>query len=539
VTTAGPSIRPPAVRSGVALPSTEEGRAFLQERLAFYGKIAFLLSGTFLVVGVVMAPEPETGGEMGPLGYFVLANLLLLGMWIYCSWGAHSLASLRTVDAAVPVLYCLASAIRVFSAPSTPADEVYGMLLAMTNIVIGRAVFVPSAPGRTFGIAVASALAPFAAVWMFQHDPERTAGPVKGALFTLFGFLWCGCAVTVATVTSRIIYGLRERVREAMQIGQYTLVEKLGGGGMGDVYKATHAFLRRPTAVKLLPPEKTGESSLRRFEREVQLTSQLTHPNTIAIFDYGHTPSGIFYYAMEYLDGIDLDRLVREDGAQPPARAAHVLRQIAGSLQEAHEAGIVHRDVKPANVILCRRGGSFDVAKVVDFGLVKDLQANESVELTGANTITGTPLYMSPEAIKSPEDVGPASDIYALGGVGYFLLCGKPPFEGSLIEVCGHHLHTIPPPPSERLGRPLPADLEALLLRCLDKDKERRPRSAEEVAESLKPLADAWTRPDARRWWTETGNALRDRAQRPAVVDESAPTRTILVNLQERGRRRA
>ena len=309
-------------------------------------------------------------------------------------------------------------------------------------------------------------------------------------------------AIALSVVSSHVIYGLRERVKEAMRLGQYTLGEKLGSGGMGEVYKASHALLKRPAAVKLLPPEKVGAPALQRFEREVQLTSQLTHPNTIAIFDYGHTASGIFYYAMEYLDGIDLDRLVRTHGPLPPARAVHILRQVCGALDEAHQMGLVHRDVKPANVILCRRGGLFDVAKVVDFGLVKDLQAQDPVELTGANTIAGTPLFLAPESITGAGSVGPESDLYALGAVGYFLVSGRPPFEGSLIEVCGHHLHTPPPRPSARLGKALPMGLEEVLLRCLEKDPGRRPRSAAELSATLDGLAlDEWTQEDARRWW--------------------------------------
>jgi len=533
VTSPPPSARQPVV-TGAVDPSTEEGRAFLQERLAFYARIAFFLSMTFFVVGVALSQDTESArGSLG-LGRFLAANLLLLGTWAYCARGRRPLGVLRTLDALVPFLYCLGSASRVFG-EALRSDEAYGTLLAMTNMVIARAVFVPSDPLRTFAISTAAALPCFLGFWAFEN---RTAPPpAVTLLYVLFAFLWSACAVTVATVTSRIIYGLRERVREALQVGQYTLLEKLGAGGMGEVYKASHAFLRRPTAVKLLPPEKAGAASLRRFEREVQLTSQLTHPNTIAIFDYGHTPGGIFYYAMEYLDGIDLDRLVREDGPQPAARAAHILRQVAGSLQEAHDAGIVHRDVKPANVILCRRGGSFDVAKVVDFGLVKDLQAGESVELTGANTITGTPLYLSPEAIRSPEEVGPSSDLYALGAVGYFLVVGKPPFEGSLIEVCGHHLHTPPTPPSERLGRPVPGGLENTILRCLEKDRANRPRSAEEVADALEDLARGWTPAHARRWWTEKADTVRSRVPPPDDTAASSPTRTILVDVGGRSRR--
>ena len=405
------------------------------------------------------------------------------------------------------------------------------MLLAFTSIVIGRAILMPSGAWWTLALSTASALAPLAGAWLFDHTPGRSASFFEATVTTLWILLWCVDAIALSVVTSYVIYGLRERVKEAMRLGQYTLGEKLGSGGMGEVYKASHALLKRPAAVKLLPPERVGVPALHRFEREVQITSQLTHPNTVAIFDYGHTDSGIFYYAMEYLDGIDLDRLVRVHGPQPPARVVHVLHQVCGALDEAHQMGVIHRDVKPANVILCRRGGSYDVAKVVDFGLVKDLQADEPVELTGANTIAGTPLYLSPEAITSVDGVGPASDLYALGAVGYFLLTGKPPFEGNLIEVCGHHLHTKPARPSARLGRSLPADLEAVLLRCLEKDPAGRYASARDLADALAGCADAgaWTQEHAQSWWREHGAAA---PTEPLPTDLSSATRTMEVSLR-------
>jgi eukaryotic-like serine/threonine-protein kinase len=263
--------------------------------------------------------------------------------------------------------------------------------------------------------------------------------------------------------------------------------------------------LRRPTAIKLLLPGKVSAASLERFEREVQLTSRLSHPNTIAIYDYGRTPDGIFYYAMEYLDGLSLESLVASDGLQPAGRVVHVLLQIAGALAEAHGVGLIHRDIKPANVMLCERGGMPDVVKVVDFGLVKQLDAVEGdVALTNANTLTGTPLYLAPESISRPDSIDARIDIYALGAVGYFLITGTPPFSGrNVVEIAGHHLHSPVEAPSMRLGQPVPPKLEAVLLACLAKDPEGRPNDAQElIVKLLECEAESpWSGTQARAWW--------------------------------------
>jgi eukaryotic-like serine/threonine-protein kinase len=252
-----------------------------------------------------------------------------------------------------------------------------------------------------------------------------------------------------------------------------------------------------------------------RFEREVQLTSRLSHPNTVVIFDYGRTPGGVFYYAMEYLEGVDLEQLVRRTGPQFPGRVVHILRQVAGSLSEAHDIGLIHRDIKPANIILMpERGGAADVAKVVDFGLVRDL--DQAAELSKDDVIRGTPHYLSPEAINSPESVDARSDLYALAAVGYLLLTGRLVFEGrTVMEVCGHHLHTTPAPPAERLGRPLPEKLSALILACLEKDPDRRPESAADFLVRLAGCDDVapWTEEQARAWWKEHGAFAMARAR--------------------------
>jgi len=307
--------------------------------------------------------------------------------------------------------------------------------------------------------------------------------------------------VQIARRTQQELADLRQQAIEARRLGQYTLGEKLGEGGMGQVYRATHALLRRPAAIKLLREGEVSDAAMRRFEREVQLTSELTHPNTIAIFDYGHTPEGVFYYVMEYLGGLDLGTLVERYGPQPPGRVVHILRQVCGALEEAHAHGLVHRDIKPPNIILCECGNEPDVAKVLDFGLVKDLSAQVG---TMENVVAGTPAYLSPEAIAQPDSVGPASDLYAVGAVGYFLLTGKEVFERpTLAAVLAAHLLDRPARPRDRLGAPVNEMLEELIMKCLEKDPTNRPESAHALRCALDAveLERPWSEEDARAWW--------------------------------------
>ncbi|PYQ42417.1 MAG: serine/threonine protein kinase, partial [Acidobacteria bacterium] len=429
-------------------------------------------------------------------------------MWLGCRRGRRSRRALEIIDAAFPVVSTTAAALPLLIAPGSVPGLEWAVLLVLTHSQVGRAVFVPSPPLRTLLIGLVAAVPVAAGMWM---DEAARATPA-GLAVVIHRATWGALSIATAVVTSGAIYGLRRQVREARHLGQYTLQEKLGEGGMGVVYRAEHAMLRRPTAIKLLRPDKAGAQSLARFEREVQLTAQLSHPNTVSVFDYGRTPDGVFYYAMEYLEGIDLETLVREFGPQDPGRVVNVLRQVAGSLAEAHGVGLVHRDVKPANIILCQRGGVPDIAKVVDFGLAKDLERGSSNALTQANDITGTPMYLAPEAITDPDTVDARSDLYALGAVGYYLLAGGHVFEGgSLMEVCSHHLRTPPVAPSTRLGRPLPLDLESVILSCLEKDPGRRPPTADAVSTHLAMCVgvDEWGEGHAREWWEPHGERLR------------------------------
>jgi serine/threonine protein kinase len=325
--------------------------------------------------------------------------------------------------------------------------------------------------------------------------------------------------VTIAAWLRAVCRQRRSASRKT-RLGPYTLDEKIGEGGMGVVYRASHAFLKRPAAIKLLLPERAGEENLKRFEREVQLTSMLTHPNTIAIYDFGRTAEGSFYYAMEYLDGFDLQTLVERDGPQDPGRVAHLLAQLSGALLEAHLAGLVHRDVKPANIMVCQRGGIADVVKLLDFGLIKQFADRGEVSRSDVHRIAGTPLYMSPEALTAPEKIDARSDLYAVGAVGYYLLTGVTPFSGkSLLEVFAQHLRSAPVPPSERVGTPIPPELEALILSCLAKSPEERPANAASLQKALLRFAACWTQERAARWWAEGDAKSPARERRPLDLE--------------------
>lgn len=327
---------------------------------------------------------------------------------------------------------------------------------------------------------------------------------LRRAFFAMFGLLaLSSVAIFIFTlVVARLQREAQKAAIEAKHLGQYRLETKLGEGAMGVVYRGQHAMLRRPTAIKMLNVERVTEASMQRFEREVQITCKLNHPNTVAIYDFGRTPEGVFYYAMEYLDGIDLQALVDRYGPQPEGRVIRILKQICGSLYEAHLIGLVHRDIKPANIMLNRRGGESDVVKVLDFGLVKALDDKEQGRQQGG--MSGTPLYMSPESIQTPDLVDPRSDIYAVGAVGYFLLTGKPVFQASsLAQLCQQHIAELPATPSQCLGRPISTELESAILACLEKSPAKRPQTARDLITLLDraPTADDWTPDDADAWW--------------------------------------
>lgn len=500
--------------------SSEEARAFLQQRVALFWKFIFFLSllslvlgaagvvvdpGIELVVGMLQTAHAgatwwlcargrrsiwfsqlmETGGLL--LNFSASA---LLGRFVLVDFSReHALGSVDSVlmaDGYVTMLHVtglsLMLAIRAALVPSTLRRTIIVTLVACTPLVVCTAIVVAADGGLT---------------WR-----PLDAGAYPWLPMTVI--MMVGLVTLTCSVISQVIFGLRAEVREARKLGQYVLERKIGEGGMGEVYRAHHGMLRRPSALKLLRGDRAGALDLRRFEREVHLTARLTHPNTITVFDYGRTNDGIFYYAMELLDGANLQRIVAASGPQPQSRVVRIMTMACGALAEAHAIGLIHRDIKPANIMLCTQGGELDVVKLLDFGLVKDLQVGGDVEVSAADSLTGTPQYMAPESIRAPETVDARTDIYALGAVAYFLLAGSPVFNGkTIIEVCSQHLNEVPEPFSVK-GVGVSPELEAIVLACLDKNPDRRPQSAAELRQRFEACAiEPWTSEDATAWWGE------------------------------------
>ena len=502
----------------------EERRAFLQTRVAMFGKMLALISGLFLLVSdashFLFAAKPSLLTRISDDRYDLAAIGLFLLLWALTRRGRLPPRALRLLEASVAVLTCLFYA--AMAVGTGVAMELFIPVVAALAILIARAVIVPTTPRRTLLVSLAGSVPAVAAAWLLAYRLNITTSLPRGWGPTVYAACWAGTGVAIATLASSVIYGLEHKVRKARRLGQYALAERIGDGGMGVVYLAKHAMLRRPTAIKVMRPDKMGAQNQQRFEREVQLTSQLTHPNTICIYDYGRTPEGLFYYAMEYLEGFTLTELVQATGPLPPARIAWLLRQVAGSLAEAHGVGLIHRDVKPDNIIVCERGGGCDVVKVLDFGLAKEFHSADPT-LSQVDAVVGTPLFMSPEALTTPGQVGAASDIYALGAVAYYLATGRHPFAArTFLEIAARHLTATPDP----LPPELPGPLAQLVLACLEKKPADRPASAAALERSFLAMRDGWGEEEARSWWQDHREGVA--RLRPRVPTPVTPGATIL-----------
>jgi serine/threonine-protein kinase len=370
----------------------------------------------------------------------------------------------------------------------------YGVLIPNT---LRRAALVT---GAVTSVAAASMLL----AWSRYNLPA--------AMWTLWGtnlVVFLGIAAGLTVFNSARLDSYRRAVAEARELGQYRLGRKLGSGGMGEVFFAEHRLLKRPCAVKVMRPFLAADDTfVTRFKREVQAATRLTHPAAVQVYDYGQEANGACYYVMEYLPGMTVEEIVRRTGPFPPGRVIHVLRQVCGALHEAHSLGLIHRDVKPGNIMLCRLGGRPDAAKLLDFGLVAQPGSSEE-RITQIGGPLGTPAYMSPEQASGAADVGPASDLYSLGSVAYFLLTGRPPFVGSnLAKVMRAH-QTAPFKPPSAHNPAIAPDLEEIILRLLAKEPTHRYPSAAEVGAALAGCAAAanWTDADATEWWDRTAPA--------------------------------
>ncbi len=371
------------------------------------------------------------------------------------------------------------------------------------------------------------------------REAYRTLRLVRMVFVVLFLLLVLASLVILLYSYRQVMWRRRltEAELKARQLGQYQLVEKIGEGGMGVVYKAHHALLRRETALKLLTPDKADPISIQRFEREVRLTCRLMHPNTIQIFDYGHTPEGIFYYAMEYLDGLNLAEFVEGYGPQPEGRVVNLLIQVCESLAEAHASGLIHRDIKPANIFVTDRGGVPDMVKVLDFGLVRPVLSPDGAAVDAADReiMAGTPSYMSPEAVENAANTDARSDLYSVGAVGYYLLTGQNVFDGETIaEICRKRMEEKPVPPTARVGRPICPHLEAAILRCLERDPKARPQSAHELIGLLaaSPRIADWNVEQRAAWWVAHREAI-DRA-RAAEAEPIETAKAVDIEIEDR-----
>lgn len=485
-----------AVLGGFLRPSeSPDGdlRALVEARLVSFVRIvaALTLGLTVLVGGLALTFGDVLVHALRAPAVFLAVSLLSFALPVPLRRRELSLGRLVAFDVVITGAIAAATTWAIALLPGMrPTDIASNMVL--TFVLVLRASIVPSPAARTALVGLLGAGASTAT--MIVALGSATSPPSIDRTAAAVGFVgWSLLTVAVTTLTSHMIHGLQVRMLDVMRLGQYTLLEKIGQGGMGAVWRAQHARLRREAAVKILSRERATSHDLARFEREVQLTSTLRHENIVMVYDYGRAANGALYYAMELVDGRTLEQLVDRDGPLSEARVIGVLMQLCDALVEAHGRGLVHRDIKPGNVLLCERDGRSDFVKVVDFGLVKQLGARAD-GITQANLIAGTPGYMAPEMITSPETIDARSDLYGVGGLAYFLLTGKQVFEGSnLVDICSQHLRSEPIAPSRRVGRPVDGQLERLVLSCLAKDPRDRPSDARALGLSLAALARSAT----------------------------------------------
>ena len=510
---AGPALQTPIglfVRDGMS--SQLEVRSLLRKRLLLFALFTSL---------VLIGSTPAWRFMMSP-GKILLSATLAVGscasaVWLW-SRQPISLRMLRWIEAGlfgVAIIYFGGHDIAFFQKGWFSTLAGYGTVGLVTGfrsqnapwflLVILYGILIPNTARRCL-VAVTLIVLIRMAILVGTVVTVSAVTLADSALFLLVSVIAMGLVSAIAIFGAHRIESLRQMASETRKLGPYQLIRRLGSGGMGQVYLAQHALLRRPCALKLIRPDQVGDrDSLARFEREVQTMATLSHPNTVRVYDYGLAADGTFYYAMEYLPGLSLDELVARHGPLPPARTVYLLRQVCGALREAHAVGLVHRDIKPANILACQIGGMHDVTKLFDFGLVRVHALSADAGLTGLGTIAGTPAFMSPEQAAGTAEVDPRSDIYSLGAVAYFLLTGQAPFVRSTsVQTMAAHL-AEPLVPPRLLCSDIPKDLEGVILRCLAKEANQRYADIAAVEEALAccACADCWSGEQAAVWWRD------------------------------------
>lgn len=523
---------PPALVAGEAPHLSTVTNSLRKTRLRAASWFLIAMQGLFLAWRVLFG-----GGGLWKLNVAIIAGLAAASAPLY---GDRLVPErrLRLVEAALFGLMVVYLAVRqsfmmtggVHDGDDLAAVGRGSMILAILLMFV-YTKFVPNTWRGTARVVIPIALVPASTtlVVAIGHDEvSRVLREAASAAIVSENVVYMAVASILAIYGAHVQYTLRAEAFRARQLNQYRLLEPLGSGGMGDVFLAEHHLMKRPCALKRIRPDKAGDPvTLARFEREVQATAKLSHPNTVEIYDFGRADDGTFYYVMEYLPGLSTGEIVDRHGPMPPGRVVYLLRQACGALAEAHASGLIHRDLKPANIVAAKRGGMYDVAKVLDFGLVKDREAEaDDVRLSREHTVQGTPSYMAPEQVLGLPTLDHRIDLYAMGCVAYALLTGRPPFdEGSRVAVMVAHARTIPDPPSKyRPG--LPEDLERVILRCLEKDPAARYPDAVALGRALAACASAaeWDGVQAERWWRDFEPGRPGERPTPAAIAQPEPT---------------
>lgn len=524
-----------ALVEGSAPHLSQETRDVLRNRLRiaavmlFVGFFAFLLRWPFY--------WDEWGTDehrwllYSQIGVTVLLGLVAVKLCRRCMLSLPRLRVAEVLVFGAPAVYFL---VKQYHEASTTANLTDGhaflpaVMVPWMLLIFTYALFIPNTWQRALAVLGALGTLPIALLWVLDHYVPAYAALLRTSSYEGFvsaQVLMSALAVMVGTFGVHTIGTLRREAFAAKQLGQYRLKKKLGGGGMGEVYLAEHKMMKRPCAVKIIRAEKAGDPhALARFEREVRATAKLSHWNSIDIYDYGRTSDGTFYYVMEFLPGHNIGEIVDDYGPFPVGRTVYLMDQVCAALNEAHGIGLVHRDIKPANIFCAYRGGVFDVAKLLDFGLAKKTveAADGNTHLTIEGTITGSPLFMSPEQATGDDHVDARSDIYSLGAVIYYMLTGRPPFESDnpLKVMIAHASQEVVPPREHNAA--IPPELEEIVLRCLEKDPDHRYQDVASLQRALREMAldDRWSSERAHEWWN--CNGCPERKKMAAELVEAA-----------------